>query len=141
MQRVVPEPTPPSDEHSSGGELNAAISKAVVKIQRDYLGRGPTKARTSIRDNTVVVLLEDTLTKAERSLVLDGKEDEVLVTRGSLQRTMRRDMEEAVAALTGREVVAFMSTNHIDPDLACEVFVVAPDPFDENHLADRAPLS
>jgi uncharacterized protein YbcI len=136
---VAPDPASPSDEHPRRGDLNAAISNAVVKIQREYLGRGPTKARTSIRDNTVVVLLEDTLTKAERSLVLDGKEHEVLVTRGSLQRTMRRDMEAAVAALTGRQVVAFMSTNHIDPDLACEVFVVAPDPFEENHLDDPAP--
>ncbi len=136
---MAPDPASPSDEHSGRGELNAAISNAVVKIQRDYLGRGPTKARTSIRDNAVVVLLEDTLTKAERSLVLDGKEDEVLVTRGSLQRTMRRDMEAAVEALTGRAVVAFMSTNHIDPDIACEVFVMAPNPFAENQPADAAP--
>jgi uncharacterized protein YbcI len=133
---VKPGPGESSGEHPAGGELNAAISNALVRIQREYLGRGPTRARTSIRDDAVVVLLEDTLTKAERSLVDDGKEDEVLITRGSLQRTMREDMEAAVASLTGRSVVAFMSTNHIDPDIACEVFVLSPDPFEENHLSD-----
>ena len=46
-----------------GGELNAAISKAVVRSFSDYIGRGPTKARTSIRDDLVVCLLENSLTR------------------------------------------------------------------------------
>ena len=61
----MPETTPAL----RGGELNAAISKAVVRSFSDYIGRGPTKARTSIRDDLVVCLLENGLTKAERSLV------------------------------------------------------------------------
>ena len=111
-----------------GGELTAAISNAMVRIHRDYLGRGPTKARTSIRENLVVVLMEDTFIKAERSLITDGKHAEVLQTRHSFQMTMGRDMIGAIEELTGRTVVAFMSDNHIDPDLACEIFVLEPEP-------------
>jgi uncharacterized protein YbcI len=73
--------------------------------------------------------MQDTLTKAERSLVADGKQEEVLRGRHSLQRTMRGDLVAAVERLTGREVVAFMSDNHVDPDLACEIFVLGPDPI------------
>ncbi len=109
------------------GPLSAAISNAIVRLHREYLGRGPTKARTSIRDDTVVVLMSDTLTKAEHSLVADGKADEVLSTRHSFQRTMQADMIAAVEQLTGRIVQAFMSTNHIDPDLACEILILEPD--------------
>lgn len=114
-------------ERTAGGEISAAISRSIVRVHREYLGRGPTKARTSIRDNTVVVLMEDTLTKAERSLIADGKEDEVLATRHSFQMTMRTDMVAAVEEATGRSVIAFMSDNHAEPDLACEIFVLEPE--------------
>lgn len=123
---MAPDPSPSPGEHRGPGQLNAAISNAIVHLHREYLGRGPTKARTSIRDDTIVVLMQDTLTKAEHSLVTDGKEDEVLTTRHSLQRTMRAEMIGAVERLTDRRVIAFMSTNHIDPDLACEILVLEP---------------
>jgi uncharacterized protein YbcI len=115
-------------DRPAAGEISATISRAIVRVHRDYLGRGPTKARTSIRDNTVVVLMEDTLTKAERSLIVDGKQDEVLRTRHSFQMTMRADMVAAVEGATGRNVIAFMSDNHVEPDLACEIFVLEPEP-------------
>jgi uncharacterized protein YbcI len=123
---MAPDQDSPPGDHTTG-QLSASISNAIVHLHREYLGRGPTKARTSIRDDTVVVLMSDTLTKAENSLVADGKADEVLTTRHSLQRTMRADMVSAVENLTCRAVVAFMSTNHIDPDLACEILILEPE--------------
>jgi len=123
-------PESPTGDHNTG-PLSASISNALVHLHREYLGRGPTKARTSIRDDTVVVVMSDMLTKAEHSLVADGKSEEVLQTRHSLQRTMRSDMVSAVENLTGRAVVAFMSTNHIDPDLACEILILEPETHPE----------
>jgi uncharacterized protein YbcI len=114
------------DEPPGASHLTAAISNALVRIQHAYLGRGPSRVRTLIREDTVLVLMQDTLTRAERSLVAAGKDDEVLRVRDSLQRTMRSEIVAAVEALTGRPVLAFMSANHIDPDLACEVIVLQP---------------
>ncbi len=115
-----------STENLLGGPLNAAISKAVVNAFHEYIGRGPTKARTSIRDDLVVCLLENSLTKAEQSLVADGREQLVLDTRRAFQHTMRADLVAAVEALTKRRVIAFMSNNHIDPDIATETFLLEP---------------
>jgi len=39
---------------------------------------------------------------------------------------MEKDLSREIEVLTGRTVVGFMSDNHIDPDLAVEVFVLAP---------------
>jgi uncharacterized protein YbcI len=47
--------------------------------------------------------------------------------RRSFQQTMRKDMSEAVTRLTGREVIAFMSDSHLEPDYSAEVFVLAPE--------------
>ena len=110
----------------TGGALNAAISNAVVADFADYTGRGPTKARTSIRDDVVVCLLQHTLTKGEQSLVRDGRGDVVLTMRRTFQQTMRTSLVGGVEQLTGRKVIAFMSDNHIDPDLAAETFVLEP---------------
>jgi uncharacterized protein YbcI len=100
------------------------IGNAIVRIQRDYLGRGPQTARTTIRDGLVTVLLEDTLTKAERSLVDDGQTELVLEFRRACLQTMRRAMVAAVEECTQQRVVAFMSTNNVEPDVACELFLL-----------------
>jgi uncharacterized protein YbcI len=113
-------------ERLQGGRLNAAISNAVVQAFSEFTGRGPTKARTSIRDDLVVCMLENSLTRAERSLVADGREQLVLDTRRAFQQSMRDELVGAVEALTQRKVIAFMSDNHIDPDLATETFVLEP---------------
>ena len=125
----APSRPPDADGHAPAserfdGRLNAAISNAVVGIFRDYLGRGPTKARALVRDNVVVVVLEDTLTKAEKVLVDQGQAEAMMQMRRAFQHTMRETLTDAVTRLTGRQVLAFMSDNHPDPDYAAEVFVL-----------------
>lgn len=115
------------DRRSTGGALYTAISNAIVGVVHEYTGRGPTRARTSIRDDVVVVMLQETMLKAERSLVDAGKSDLVAEMRRSFQQTMRADMSAAVEELTGREVIAFMSDSHLEPDYSAEVFVLAPE--------------
>ena len=112
------------DESRTDGPLTAQITRAVVGVFRDYTGRGPTKARTFLNENTIHVLLEDTLTTAERQLALDGEEKFVLDIRRKFQETMRDDLVSAVEKLGGRRVIAFMSDNTIEPDMALESFVL-----------------
>ena len=114
-------------EARTGGALLTAISNAVVQIVRDYTGRGPTQSRASIRDNLVVVLLQETMLKAEHSLVNNDKAGLVVEMRRSFQQTMRAELSAAVERLTEREVIAFMSDSHLEPDYSVEVFVLAPE--------------
>jgi uncharacterized protein YbcI len=96
---------------------------------REYTGRGPTKARTTIRENIVLVILEQTLTKGEQVLVGKGRGENVLALRHEYQEAMRDETSAKIAELTGRNVLAMMSANHLDPDLAAEIYVLdaAPD--------------
>jgi uncharacterized protein YbcI len=110
------------------GSVNAAIANAVVHTVREYTGRGPTHARAAISGDLVTVLMGDLLTKAERNLAQNGKADLVLHVRKEFQRTMRDELIAGVEALTQRKVIAFMSDNHIDPDMAVESFVLEPRP-------------
>jgi len=89
-------------EPAAGGNLHLAISNAIVRLLRDYTGRGPTKARTTIRDDVVLVMLEQTLTKGEESLVSKGRADKVIEIRHEFQEAMR----EASMAGSGLDGVA-----------------------------------
>ncbi|HKG38067.1 MAG TPA: Na-translocating system protein MpsC family protein [Conexibacter sp.] len=115
-----------TQEHPPTVGLGAAISNAVVRLLSEYTGRGPTKARTYINDDYIAVVLQDTLTKGERSLVRDGRTELVLDNRKAYQQTMANDLVAAVEELSGRTVHAFLSDNHADPDVAVESFVLAP---------------
>jgi uncharacterized protein YbcI len=110
-------------QHHAG----AKISEAAVRLLREYTGRGPTKARTTINHDTVMVIFGDTLTKAERALVANDKEDSVIQLRHDFQMVMRDDFVEIVEHELGRKVIAFMSANHIEPDMAVEIFVLQPE--------------
>lgn len=115
--------TPP-DEQRARNDLYIAISNEVVRLVRENTGRGPTRARTTIRDNVVVVMLEQTLTKGEQNLARKGREEKVIEIRHEFQEAMREECVVAIGQLTGRTVLAFMSANHIDPDLGAEIFVL-----------------
>jgi uncharacterized protein YbcI len=108
----------------SGGELNSAIANAVVRMIRDYVGRGPTKAQAFFHNNVVVVILHDTQTRAERSLVAAGQPDAVLGMRRRMHTTMRAELTALVEELTRCGVLACMGAADVEPDIASIVFVL-----------------
>jgi uncharacterized protein YbcI len=107
--------------------LSSELSTRMVQLFRDYTGRGPTKARTYIQDDLIVCVLRDTLNKGERAIAEHMGDDAVLQQRRAFQKAMRGDAVALVEGVTGRSVVAFMSDNHVDPDIAVETFVLEPE--------------
>jgi uncharacterized protein YbcI len=121
-------------EMEHGASLNREISRAIVRLTHEYTGRGPSRSTTTINGTLIVCLLEDTLTRGERVLADKGNKDAVLAMRHQFQNAMRDEAIDEIERLTARRVVSFMSTNHIDPDLAAEIFVLDGD-------VDRAALA
>lgn len=71
-------------------EAEKAISKAIIRFEKEFMGRGPLNARTYIIDDLVIVRLKNVLTPAELKLALaDSKE------RGrNLIKTVRQELIE-----------------------------------------------
>jgi uncharacterized protein YbcI len=55
-----------------GGELNAALTSAIVGIHMSHLGRGPSSASTFHNENVVAVLMRDVMTQVEKTLSRAG---------------------------------------------------------------------
>jgi uncharacterized protein YbcI len=114
------------ETHPQDRRPEVVIATEAGKLLRDYTGPGPTKAKATINGDSVMILLADSLSKAERRLVESGKAERVLQLRHDVQEVMRDDLVQLVERATGRKVIAFMIDNHLDPDLAAETFVLAP---------------
>ena len=114
----------PVEEQLAGGELNAAITREIVRIHTAGIGRGPRKSYSFHNGETLVTVLLEVLTQAERNLVAYGEGDAVLAMRRLSLRAIAEAMKAEVARITGCGVLALMSDNSLDPDMAIAVFVL-----------------
>jgi uncharacterized protein YbcI len=114
-----------ADPNDWGPKL-AAISTLTVRLFGQYTGRGPSKARTFIDDDVVVVVLQDMLTTGELTLVDNARAEIVLATRKIFQDVMSAELIAGIEQILRRTVIAFLAANHIDPDIAIATFVLAP---------------
>src|SRR5436190_3797094 len=108
------------------GEMLAQISTGLVQLHSRYYGKGPTKAKTHMVNDTVVAILRDGFTTVERTLVETGQVESVYQMRRSFQQSMEDEFRRVIEEATGRKVIAYMSSIHVDPDLAVELFVLEP---------------
>jgi CRP/FNR family cyclic AMP-dependent transcriptional regulator len=103
---------------------NAAVARAVVDVYRRYADRSSMKGLAFFRANVVVVILQDVMTAAERTLIDRGKPEAAVAVRRRLQTAMRPELAAAVTAATGCDVDAATSDVHVDSDTAAELFVL-----------------
>jgi uncharacterized protein YbcI len=101
-----------------------AISNEIVGIMRTHYGRGPHRAKTYVIDDIIVCVLRNGFTAVEQTMVSGGQSDRVVTMRHEFQKLMAERYKEVISRLTGREVVAFLSQAHLEPDLTLEVFFV-----------------
>lgn len=115
-----------TDERPLDDRVTVRISDAIVRLFAVRTGHGATRAWTTLGENLIVCVLQNVLSKGEQSLVQHGEHDAVLTTRSAYQEMIEGDAVSAVEEISGRSVSAFMSANHLEPDLAVEIFVLEP---------------
>ena len=113
------------------------ISTGLVQLHSRYYGKGPTKAKTHLVDSTVVCILRGGFTRVERTLLDTGQTESVYQMRRTFQQVMEEEFRRIVEEATGRTVIAYMSSIHVNPDLAVELFVLEPE--DEPASTDSPP--
>lgn len=90
------------------GQLEARISEALIKFEREYMGRGPEEAKSYIVEDMVVVRLRGVLTPAERQLARSDGNDQgrnlIKQVRSELLERGRPLLETIVTDITGQKV-------------------------------------
>ena len=97
-----------SAEMNTKGNMEAEISEAIVKFEREYMGRGPEETKTYIVDDMVFVRLRGVLTPAEKQLARTGEgaagRSLIKQVRIELLEKARPLLEKIVRDITGRAV-------------------------------------
>ncbi len=119
----------PAEARTGNQSVMLQISNEMVRLYKEQFGRGPTQARAMwAGDDTITVLLEDTLTPAERSLVKMGEHQRLRDTRMFFQYASVTEFCEPIERLTGRKVRAFLSgIDTLVDGLSVELFVLHPE--------------
>jgi uncharacterized protein YbcI len=112
------------------GEVLVAISEGIVALFKEHYGKGPTEAKTYYQDDLVLCLLRGGLTRVEKTLHQGGRLEAMMPQRMAFQEVMRSRFVAVVEQATGRQVIGFMSGYEQEPDMTCEVFILAPAPDD-----------
>jgi uncharacterized protein YbcI len=107
------------------GEQLAAVTNGIVRLFREYYGRGPTKAKSYVLDDRILVcVLEETMTKVEKTLVENGHGDKVREVRLTFQEAMADEFKREVEEGMGRKVIGYHSQLTLEPDIGFEFFVL-----------------
>lgn len=114
-------------ELSQTGEALANISRRIVQLHKEYYGKGPTRAKTYVADDLVVVLMRGGFSRAEETLLEEGRGHAVIAQRMAFQEVMRPRFQAVIEEELGRRVSGFMSGSHQHPDMIGEMFLLEPE--------------
>jgi uncharacterized protein YbcI len=113
------------DRPQTLGEVRSLISREMTRLHAEYYGRGPTRVKTYITEDLVAVALEETFTRAEKTLVERGEMEAIQNIRRRFQQQMKEDFTAIVEQATGRKVRAFLSETNLEVDVSMEIFLLA----------------
>jgi uncharacterized protein YbcI len=126
-------PSSPQSEPRAHGDVLTAISDGLVALLKEFYGRGPSRAKSYYEDDLVVCVLRGGFSRVEETLLAGGRGQAVIQQRMEFQEVMRARFAKVIEDATGKRVIGFMSGNQQDPDLMCEVFVLAPTDLVDDH--------
>jgi uncharacterized protein YbcI len=130
---------PAAGEHDRKLSPAGEISRGIVALFSRYTGRGPTKARTTLDANLVVVVLEDTLSRGEQYLVAAGEGEAVRTMRRTYQSAMREEEIRLVEQVSRRQVLTALSDMDPYKNVAVEIFILERLPEMEATTAAEGP--
>lgn len=121
----------PTENGLRGERLLEALSDAMVAMHERYHGRAPATAKSlMMSDDLLACVLGGVYTDVEKTMIELQRTTTVQETRSAFQEAMQQKFIQKVEQLSGRRVLAFISNQHVGPDLEIELFVLAP----EGHL-------
>ena len=133
--RAITIARPPGSQTGTAREPTASptleIANAIARAYKDALGRGPTKSRAHFAGaDTLVVVLEETMTVQERNLASLRETEPLREYRLVVTRALEDRFRSIVERALGRRTVAFVSGFDTVRDVAVEVFTLAPESTD-----------
>jgi uncharacterized protein YbcI len=117
----TPSPTSTESEHPP----LTAISDETTAMHRRHFGRGPDAVKSYLSDDLLVCILAGVLTPLEEALIEAGRDDQVLTARVIIQDAAAEECKERMAAIVGRQVIAYLASIDAYADTGADVYVLS----------------
>jgi uncharacterized protein YbcI len=111
----------------SGDELLAAVTDSMVLLHERYYRMPVTAKSRMLGDDLLACVLGGVFTDVEKTMIELDRATLVQETRSAFQEAMQGKFIAEVERLSGREVLAFISNQHVGPDIEIEIFVFRDD--------------
>ncbi len=111
----------------SDRDVLGSVTDAMIALHERYHHRKPLTAKTRLLgDDLLVCVLGGVYTDVEKTMIELQKSTIVQETRSAFQSAMQRKFIDDVERITGRHVLAFISNQHVGPDMEIEIFMLEP---------------
>ena len=116
------------DRLLTGDALLAAVTDELVGLHQRYHHRVPVTAKTlMLGDDLMACVMSGVYTDVEKTMIELQHTITVQETRSAFQAAMQHKFIDVVERLSGRGVLAFVSNQHVGPDIEIELFMLTTD--------------
>lgn len=116
------------DRLLTGDALLAAVTDELVGLHQRYHHRIPVTAKTlMLGDDLMACVMSGVYTDVEKTMIELQHTVTVQETRSAFQAAMQHKFIDVVERLSGRGVLAFVSNQHVGPDIEIELFMLTTD--------------
>ncbi len=113
----------------TGDALLVAVTEAMIGLHVRYHHRAPVTAKTLLLGGDLLAcVMGGVYTDVEKTMIEIQRTTIVQETRSAFQTAMQHKFIAAVELLSGRDVLAFISNQHVGPDMEIELFLLKPEP-------------
>jgi uncharacterized protein YbcI len=103
------------------------VTEAMIALHERYHHRKPLTAKTRfLGADLLVCVLGGVYTDVEKTMIELQKSTIVQETRSAFQSALEKRFIDEVERITGRHVLAFISNQHVGPDMEVEIFMLEP---------------
>ena len=113
---------PYANPAEEGADLLSRLSTEMVRAQKKYFGRGPTRTKAYMLDDFLLIVMRGSQTQAEQTMVQFEREDLVREFRQQFENEMTSRLVGMVEEITGRKVLGYQSQILFEPEAVIEIF-------------------
>ena len=111
----------------TGEPMLLAITDEMVALHERYHHRKPVTAKTLLLgDDLLACVMGGVYTDVEQTMIELQRTTIVQETRSIFQEAMQHRFISVVERTCGRKVLAFISNQHVGPDMEIELFILTP---------------
>lgn len=97
------------NNHPTRGQIERTLSQRILAFYRQQLGHQPSKVTCLFFENKLAIIIEDSITTAEKVLAGEGQQELARKVRSELEQATKPQLRELIKEIVDVEVIDLLS--------------------------------